>query len=101
MKTPFTEREVEILARISALEYLVAQLFNMQYGKEGLTISQIKEEHRKAKALMKRQTIPGLDAAQSDMFSGEMESALADVLETAEALFERYSQIGKSPQNSK
>jgi hypothetical protein len=100
MTTPFTEREVEILARISVLEYLVAQLFNIQYGKEGLTIDQIKEEHRKAKNLMMRQTSPGFDPAQSALFAGEMETALADMLEMIEQLFERYSKIGKTSKPS-
>ncbi len=31
-KTPLTERETEILARIAIVEYLIAHLFNMEYG---------------------------------------------------------------------
>lgn len=96
MSEPLTEKDVQILARIATLEYLVANLFNMLYGKEGLTIEEIKEEHRKARAMMARHTNPGFDAAQSDLITAEMEIALEAVLKMTEELFERYSKIGKS-----
>ena len=35
-KGPLSPHEIEALARISVLEYLVAQLFNMQYRARGL-----------------------------------------------------------------
>ena len=99
-KGPLNPREIEFQARIAVLEYLVAQLFNMQYGAKGLTLDQIKEEHRKAKALMKRQINPGFDAAQSDLITGEMEIALDDVLQMIEQIFERYSKITPRPKSS-
>jgi hypothetical protein len=92
--------EVELLARVSVIEYLVAQLFNMKYLRDGLSMEQVKEEHRKVKNLMKRQTNPGFDAAQSALLAGEMEDALADDLEMIEQLFERYSRIGRQPDPS-
>lgn len=95
MSQPLNEKDVQIVARIAVLEYLVANIFNMLYGKEGLTIDEVKEEHRKVKKLMARQTNPGFDAAQSDLITGEMETALESVLDMTEGLFERYSKIGK------
>jgi hypothetical protein len=80
-KRPLEAREIEVLARISVLEYLVAHLFNMQYGEKGVTLDQAKEEHRKAKALFKRQTFPQFDPAHSDLIAGEMERALTPKLE--------------------
>jgi hypothetical protein len=43
-----------------------------------------------------RQTNPGFDAAQSDLITGEIESAADDILKMIEQLFERYSRIGKT-----
>jgi hypothetical protein len=45
---------------------------------------------------MTRQTNPGFDAAESDLITAEMETALESVLEMIEQLFERYSKIGKT-----
>jgi hypothetical protein len=72
----------------------------MEYGAKGLSLEQVKEEHRKGKALMTRHTNPGFDAAQSDLITGEMETALNDVLQMTEQLFERYSKIGSTPKTS-
>ena len=88
MANRLSEHEVEVLARISVLEYLIAQLFIMKYLTDGLSMEQIKEEHRKLRSLMMRQTNPGFDAAQSALLAGEMEDALADDLEMIEQLFE-------------
>lgn len=93
---PLNEQDVQIIARIAVLEFLVAHLFNMIYGKEGLTLEQIREEHRKAKNLMRRHTNPGFDPAESDLITAEMETALESVLEMTEQIFERYSTIGKA-----
>jgi hypothetical protein len=95
MTNPMTQREVELLARLSVLEYLVAQLFNMKYMEKGLTLDQVKAEHAKARKLLAKQTNPGFDAAQSDLLTGEMETALDDVLAMIEQVFERHSKIGK------
>jgi hypothetical protein len=94
---PITQRELEILARISVLEYLVAQLFNQQYLAQGATLEWVKEQHQKFKNLLMRQTNPGFDAAQSDLITGEIENAADDILLMIEQLFERYSRAGKTP----
>jgi hypothetical protein len=93
---PMTQRELELLARISVLEYLVAQLFNQQYLAQNATLDWVKEQHQKVKNLLMRQTNPGFDAAQSDLITGEIESAADDILKMIEQLFERYSRIGKT-----
>jgi len=96
MSQPLNERDVQIVARIAVLEYLVANMLSMLYGKEGLNMYEIKEEHRKAKNLMAHYTNPRFDLAQSDLITGEMETALERVLDMTERLFERYSRIGKA-----
>ncbi len=90
-KGPLSPHEIEALARISVLEYLVAQLFNMQYRARDLPLRKQKEDHRKAKAIFKRQTFPAFDAAQSDQLAAEMDTALESDLELIEQLFELYS----------
>ncbi len=58
-------------------------------------MGQVKEEHRKVRNLLARQTNPGFDPATSDHIAGEMQIALDNVLGTIEQLFDRYSKIGK------
>jgi hypothetical protein len=86
---PLNHLEMEFLARISVLEYLVAQLFSKQYQAKRLTVDEVKAEHEKAKKLLARQANPEFYSFQSDLITGEMETALDSVLKMIEEMFER------------
>jgi len=88
---PLNQLELEFLARISVLEYLMAQLFAKQYQAQGFNIDQIKIENEQTKKFPAREVHPGFDPFQSDLITGEMKTALDDVFKMTEKIFERHS----------
>ena len=88
------------VSRVAVLEYMVAQLFNMNYLANGLSMEQVKVEHSKVAKLFQNQTFAGMDATSSDLMAQEMEESMSSLLEMIEQTFERYSRIQRpSPAN--
>lgn len=71
---------MKLLARIFALEYLFTDAMSKVYAATHLTAGQIDSLHADAKAMLSNVTLPGLDPAQSDMWSNELETAISGLL---------------------
>lgn len=80
------ETQVNILARISALELLVTQLFRMHYEQIGASDEWVTEQHAKMKRLMAGATSTSPDPAFGDHFSAVTADVLGDLLDDIERM---------------
>ncbi len=66
--------------RLTAIEYLLCDLWSKYYGLIGATREQIETAHMKAIDRLKTETFSGLDAASSDLAASELEDAVTGLL---------------------
>jgi hypothetical protein len=71
------EYAIELNARLSAIEFAICEIFSVVYLK--VPARQIHARHDHWLELARQQGVPGLDPAQSDLLSGELENALHDL----------------------
>jgi hypothetical protein len=82
----FTEKEIKLEARLTAIEYMVANALAMLHHAFGSTPKQIIASHDQAKERLRTEAIPGLDPAQSDMFVAEIQTAVENILASIEEM---------------
>jgi hypothetical protein len=74
------EDAVKLETRLSALEYLLCQLYVNILKVSGVTPEKLDASHADMLARLGRQTFAGLDAAQSDLAASEFEDAIRALL---------------------
>lgn len=88
------QKEIEIEARLVALEFLVAQLFRIHYEQLGLSNEQVAREHTRMRTFGHGITVEGTDdPAMADHMSAEIAEHVQVVLKSVEELREYYRQI--------
>jgi hypothetical protein len=73
-------QELNLQARLAAIEYMLANLYRLVHGVAGSTPEQIQSNHEQARETLRRVTIPGADPAQSDEFVAEVQAAVENIL---------------------
>jgi len=84
------EKTVNILARISALEILVTQLFRMHYDQIDASDEWVAEQHANMKRRMMGATSTSPDPAFGDHFSAVTAEILGELLDDIEGMRPRY-----------
>jgi hypothetical protein len=75
------QKAIKLEARLSALEYFVAEQFKMFYTSIGATPAMVEGSHQKLRDAMTKWTIPGAaDPVQADMATGELQEAYERLL---------------------
>jgi hypothetical protein len=73
------EKTIKLEARLCAIEFAISELFSFVYA--DVPAKAIHDRHDDWIAWLKRRGVPGLDdPALSDLFSGEAETALRELL---------------------
>jgi hypothetical protein len=93
------ETSINILARISAIELLLTQLFVLHYQQSEASEEWVAEQHAKMRQLMTRATSTSPDAAFGDHFSAVTTEMVEGLLSDIESLLVRYRGAGKSNSN--
>jgi hypothetical protein len=74
------EAKLKLEARLTAIEYLLSDLFVKWYAINGATNARIAEARADTANHLKTQTFPGVDPAMSDLFAAEFEEAVSAIL---------------------
>lgn len=80
------EAQIKLEARLIAIEYVIGKLAQLVYVKAGLSAEHVAILHGTIREGLKNETIPGVDAAQSDLFSAEIEDAVGRLLNEIEEI---------------
>jgi hypothetical protein len=86
-----TEDELKNEARLMAMEYMIANMYVLIHRANRSTPQQIDASHQQARQMLGQLTIPGIDPAQSDLASAEIEAAVERLL----GLIEEMSGTGR------
>jgi hypothetical protein len=68
-----TEQEMKLEARLLAIEYMLANAFRLMHRAFGSTPQMVYDAHKKAREMLAMQTIPGIDLAESDLWTAEIQ----------------------------
>jgi hypothetical protein len=74
------EAAIKLETRLFAIEHLLANVFKIAYRLSGASEAEIQATHAKLRASLKTESIPGLDAASSDLWAAEIEEAVDALL---------------------
>lgn len=72
--------EFKAECRLLAIEFMIGQLHVMIYRLIGATPEMIDEAQEKFRAYLRTESVPGLEAVQSDLAIGEIEEAVERLL---------------------
>jgi hypothetical protein len=72
--------------RLFVLEHLVCDLLTKYYELRGSTRSEVQSAHQRMIENLRATTIPGLDAALSDLVAAEIQETVSDLLATQERM---------------
>lgn len=78
--------KLQLEARLSAIEYMIGQLFKVTYGSIGATPEMIEASHKKFRNYLETMPTPTEDPAMSDLVAAEIQEAherLLEIIETA------------------
>jgi hypothetical protein len=92
-----TEAAIRVQARLYAIEYLLSDLWTKWYLFKNATNERVASAHTETIDHLKVQTFPGMDPAEADAFSAELEIAVSDILEMQRLMLAAAnSQLGRS-----
>jgi len=91
-----TEQEMKLEARLTAIEYVLANTVANIYGLARFTKDDISRVNKNAEFVLGRETLGGPDPAQSDMWMAEIESAVLKIQTAASEMWEDKVQKAKS-----
>lgn len=74
------EKSLKAEMRIVALEYMVMNVYVLLHRLFQTPPELIKQTNEKAREMLKRQTIPGLDAVSSDLTASELQTAVEKLI---------------------
>jgi hypothetical protein len=79
MRKMHNEDEIKNQARLGAIEFALCELFAMIYQGGNATSGYVHGRHDHWIDIARSQGVAGVDHAQSDLLSGELENALRDL----------------------
>lgn len=91
------ESEIKAEARLIAIEYLLAHLYKVTYQSLGVTPDIRAEARKRLIERLATTTIAGVDAAQSDVASFELQFAGERLLDVIEAVARSVRNPGQAP----
>lgn len=92
-----TESEIRLEARLSAIEYLLSDLWVKWYILNEATTARVEKAHKETVERLRIKGFPGMPAALGDAFSAELESATADILSMQRAMLAEVNEkLGRS-----
>jgi hypothetical protein len=80
--------QLKLEMRLTAIEYLLCDLWVKYYLQIGATYDQIMAAHKKTLEQLNKQTFAGLDPAQSDLAAYELEEAVRKLLDEQKQMME-------------
>jgi len=80
------ESQLKLEARLIALEYMIANAYVLLHRVFRSPPESILRTHETARQMLREQTFPGLDAAQSDLIAGEVQAAVEGMLSAIEEM---------------
>jgi hypothetical protein len=81
-----TEQEFRLEARLMAIEYMIANVYQVLYQLHGSSPQIVLETHRRARKMLRKQTIPGVDQAMSDLWTAELQRNVEGMLASIEEM---------------
>ena len=74
-------KELELEMRLSAIEYLLSHIYAGIHVASGATMEKVQLGHSETLDNLRRKPLTGFDPATSDLVSGELENAVARLLD--------------------
>lgn len=74
------EDDLKLEARLTAIEYLLSDLWAKWYAANGATNERVAKAHKDCLERLHLEGFPGMDPALGDAFSAELEDAVAAIL---------------------
>jgi hypothetical protein len=87
------EDQVKLDARLWAIELMLANAFKLIYRLSGTPPEAVLKAHAELRESLSRDSVPGLHAAESDMWVAEIQAAVEDILSKIEAVTDIPSAI--------
>ncbi len=83
------KKAFKLAARLSAIEYMIADLFKKFYAVNGTPYKEVVKEHDVLRKHLRKMSLPIPDPAMSDLTAGEMMDAFEQLLEKIEIAVKR------------
>jgi hypothetical protein len=80
------ETQIKSEARLVAIEYMIVNIYAILHRASGAPPESILAIHQKARETLSRESMPGLDPAQSDMIAAEIQAAVEAMLSDVEEM---------------
>lgn len=82
------QRYYETIAELRALQFVASAHIAIERLRRGDTIDEVQADHQDMREAMAKIAFPDVDPAFSDFFAGELQSALARLLQQIETSFQ-------------
>jgi hypothetical protein len=69
------QKEIKLIARLGAIEYMIGQLSRMVYLSVGATPEIVEKSHEKLREYLRTMPMPPTDPAISDLVAAEIQEA--------------------------
>jgi hypothetical protein len=83
------KKAFKLAARLSAIEYMIADLFKKIYAMNGTPYKEVAKDHELLRKHLRKMSLPIPDPAMSDLTAGEMMDAFEKLLEKIEIAVQR------------
>jgi hypothetical protein len=83
------KKAFKLAARLSAIEYMIADLFKKIYAMSGTPYKEVAKDHELLRKHLRKMSLPIPDPAMSDLTAGEMMDAFEKLLEKIEIAVQR------------
>ena len=83
------KKAFKLAARLSAIEYMIADLFKKIYAINGTSNKEVAKEHELLRKHLRKMSLPIPDPAMSDLTAGEMMDAFEKLMEKIEIAVRR------------
>ena len=83
------KKAFKLAARLSAIEYMIADLFTKIYAINGTSYKDVTRDHDLLRKHLRKMSLPIPDPAMSDLTAGEMMDAFEKLMEKIEVAIKR------------
>ena len=83
------KKAFKLAARLSAIEYMIADLFKKIYAMNGTSYKEVAKDHELLRKHLRKISLPIPDPAMSDLTAGEMMHAFEKLMEKIEIAVRR------------
>lgn len=94
--TPLSEPQVQLAARVVALEYMLGEAFGLIYTLTGTPLAVVRKRHADILAASQSMPVATSDPAVSDLLSAELQQAYTALLRMIEDCVQRRESQAKS-----